>query len=77
MPLSLEDRIESLSDALYHIQELMKSLKSIGWKHMNDIDVLDDIRREIEINESIAEQKADELHQREIKAMVREYSLST
>ena len=35
---------------------------------MNDIDVLDDIRREIEINESIAEQKADELHQREIKA---------
>ena len=64
MPLSLEDRIESLSDALYHIQELMKSLKSIGWKHMNDIDVLDDIRREIEINESIAEQKADELHQR-------------
>lgn len=75
--LSFEDRLESTSDALYHIRQLMDSLKHLGTNYLNSIDVLDDIRREIEIDESITEQKLSEQWDKEQRTLMREYYQTT
>jgi len=71
--LSFEDKLESTLDALWHIKELMNALKQLGVNYINHVDVLDDIRRQLEIDESVTEQKLNEQWDREQRALIREY----
>ena len=71
--MGFDDRLESLNDALHHIKELADDLKRLGSRYVNTVDVLDDIKREIEIDEALVEQRLHEQHERELRAMTREY----
>lgn len=71
--MSFDDRLESLNAALYHIKQLEDGLKLLGNQYVNTVDYLDDIRREIEIDEALVEQRLHEQHERELRAMTREY----
>ena len=71
--MSFEDKLESTLDALWHIKELMNALKQLGVNYINHVDVLDDIRRQLEIDESVTEQKLNEQWDREQRALIREY----
>ena len=75
--MSFEDRLESMSDALWYIKGLTDSLKQLGINYLNHIDVLDDIRREIEIDESVTEQKLSEQWDKEQRTLMREYYQTT
>ena len=75
--MSFEDRLESMSDALWYIRELTDSLKRLGINYLNHIDVLDDIRREIEIDESVTEQELSEQWEKEQRTLMREYYQTT
>ena len=65
--------MESMSDALFHIKQLVNDLKKLGSNYLNHIDVLDDIRRQVEIDEALVEQKLNEQWEREQLMMLREY----
>lgn len=71
--LNLEERMESMSDALFHIKQLVNDLKKLGSNYLNHIDVLDDIRQQVEIDEALVEQKLNEQWEREQLMMLREY----
>lgn len=71
--MSYEDRLESTSDALFHIKELIDSLKQLGINYANHVDVLDDIRRELEIDESVTEQELTKQYEKELRLMNHEY----
>lgn len=65
--------MESMSDALFHIKQLVNDLKKLGSNYLNHIDVLDDIRHQVEIDEALVEQKLNEQWEREQLMMLREY----
>lgn len=65
--------MESMSDALFHIKQLVNDLKKLGSNYLNHIDVLDDIRQQVEIDEALIEQKLNEQWEREQLMMLREY----
>ena len=65
--------MESMSDALFHIKQLVNDLKKRGSNYLNHIDVLDDIRQQVEIDEALIEQKLNEQWEREQLMMLREY----
>lgn len=65
--------MESMSDALFHIKQLVNDLKKLGSNYLNHIDVLDDIRQQVEIDEALVEQKLNEQWEREQLMMLREY----
>lgn len=71
--MNLEERMESMSDALFHIKQLVNDLKKLGSNYLNHIDVLDDIRQQVEIDEALVEQKLNEQWEREQLMMLREY----
>ena len=65
--------MESMSDALFHIKQLANDLKKLGSNYLNHIDVLDDIRHQVEIDEALVEQRLNEQWEREQLMMLREY----
>lgn len=65
--------MESMSDALFHIKQLVNDLKNLGSNYLNHIDVLDDIRHQVEIDEALVEQKLNEQWEREQLMMLQEY----
>lgn len=75
--LGFEERLESMSDALFHIKQLASDLKRLGNNYLNHIDILDDIRQQVEIDEAVTEQKLNEQCEREQLVMLREYYQST
>lgn len=70
--LGFEERLESMSDALLHIKQLANDLKRLGNNYLNHIDILDDIRQQVEIDEAVVEQRLNEQWEREQLMMLQE-----